>query len=445
MPARASDVDACPGALRLHTAADGPLARVRLPGGLLTGRRLAVLAGLATEFGDGHLELTSRANVQLRALRGADPAVLAARLSAAGLLPSETHETVRNIAAPPLAGATIRALVEDLDRGLCADPALAALPGRFLFAVGPVPLSADLSAVPASDPTSAVPASNPTSAVPASDPPAAPGGAFAILFAGHDLGVRVPAGLVVTALLTAAGAFLDERAAATPGAPAWRLHELPDGPARIAARTAEALGTGDRSLTGRGETAGALSGAPLSPAGQVLRSDPDVPGRPEDATMIGTLPQPDGLLAVGALVPLGRLGGEALRLLTTADRLVVTPGRGVLVCDLTPEAARRWARALTEAGLPVDPGSRWAGVTACAGRPGCAKSLADVRADADATTAYSDGLPVHWIGCARGCGSPSGPHVRVEATPAGYAVTRLPGGETDTGDTAHAVAAARRI
>jgi precorrin-3B synthase len=123
---------------------------------------------------------------------------------------------------------------------------------------------------------------------------------------------------------------------------------------------------------------------------------------------------------------------------------VVTPWRGVIVPDLTPEAARRWAQALADAGLPVEPTSRWSGVTACAGRPGCAKSLADVRTDADDSSTRSDGLPVHWIGCARGCGSPSGPHVRVEATPTGYAVTRQPGGETFTGDTTHAVAAARR-
>ncbi|MEU4218438.1 precorrin-3B synthase, partial [Actinoplanes sp. NPDC026623] len=82
---------------------------------------------------------------------------------------------------------------------------------------------------------------------------------------------------------------------------------------------------------------------------------------------------------------------------------------------------------LAEAGLEVAAGSRWAGVTACAGRPGCAKSLADVRHDADATTTAGTGLPVHWVGCERGCGSPAGPHVRVEATGSGYRV-RSPGG-----------------
>ncbi|MCM4078374.1 precorrin-3B synthase [Paractinoplanes hotanensis] len=446
MPARNSDIDACPGALRLHSAADGPLARVRLPGGLLTGERLAVLGELCAEFGDGHLELTSRANVQLRALRVADPAVLAVRLSAAGLLPSETHETVRNVVAPPLADSTLRTLVEQLDVALCADPALAALPGRFLFAVGDVSLAADLAAVPT-------------------------GGEFTILFAGRDLGVRVPVDQVGPALLTGANAFLTERAATPVGAPAWRLHELPDGPDRVAERVAAALDlprpvpgpdperpsalslpvpdSEAAALAGAlpitGSNAAALAGAlPVTGSNAAALAGALPITGSNAAALVGLLPQADGLVAVGALVPLGRLGGAALRLLATARRLVVTTARGVIVPDLTPEAARRWARALAEAGLEVEGTSRWVGVTACAGRPGCAKSLADVRADADGASAYSDGLPVHWVGCARGCGSPSGPHVRVEATPDGYAVTRQPGGKTYTGDPARAVAAARR-
>jgi precorrin-3B synthase len=368
-PIRQSDVDACPGALRLHAAADGPLARVRLPGGGLTGARLAVLAELTRRWGDGCLELTSRANVQLRALKDADPAVLAARLAAAGLLPSETHETVRNIAAPALAGPQSRALVHELDAGLCGDPALAGLPGRFLFAIGAVPAAADVAAVPHDD-------------------------GFAVLFAGADAGLRVPPAAVVPALLAAAHAFLAERSTGT----AWRLHELPDGPARVAARTAAVLGV-------------ALGpGAAVAP----------VPV----AALVGALPQEDGLVAAGAMVPLGRLDGAQMAILARADRLVITPERGVLVADLRPAEALAWLAELAAAGLPVEAESRWSGVTACAGRPGCAKSLADVRADADAaTTAFVGGLPVHWVGCSRGCGSPPGRHVRVEATPSGYTVS----------------------
>ncbi|MFD0350157.1 hypothetical protein ACFQ0M_37235 [Kitasatospora aburaviensis] len=89
------------GALRLHTADDGALARVRLPGGLLTERQALALAEAATALGDGGLEVTSRGNVQLRGLAAGCGAELGARLRAVGLLPSDTHERVRNIVASP--------------------------------------------------------------------------------------------------------------------------------------------------------------------------------------------------------------------------------------------------------------------------------------------------------------------------------------------------------
>ncbi|WP_245908524.1 precorrin-3B synthase [Pseudosporangium ferrugineum] len=392
-----AEADACPGALRLHDAADGPLARIRIPGGRLTGARIAALRGLAREWGDGHAELTSRANLQLRALRGAPPAELAERLAAAGLLPSATHELVRNIAGSPLLGDP--APVTALDAALCADPALAALPGRFLFAIddgsGDVAFSADVASLPSG----------------------------AILFAGRDLGLRVPAGAAAGALLTAAHAFLrlaGQDVAAGRRRP-WRVRELADGPARMAAETAAALGI--------------------------------APGEPDPSLRRPPLREPIGIVgsgarvAVGALVPLGRLGDAALRALESAPELVITPWRGVVVPELTPPEARAWVRTLAGAGLDVSPGSRWAGVTACAGRPGCAKSLADVRSDADAATRAGSGLPVHWVGCARGCGSPAGPHVRVEATGSGYAVgtvDRPPGRPVPVGEVAAAVAVLRK-
>jgi precorrin-3B synthase len=125
--------------------------------------------------------------------------------------------------------------------------------------------------------------------------------------------------------------------------------------------------------------------------------------------------------------------------------LVVTPQRGVIVADLTPPSIESWLAALAEAGLVVEPGSPWAGVTACAGRPGCAKALADVRADAAESLPAEGGPAVHWVGCARGCGSPAGDHVRIEATGDGY-VVRAPGFEASgpARDVAGLLAAARR-
>ncbi|WP_305782564.1 precorrin-3B synthase [Symbioplanes lichenis] len=396
--------DACPGALRLHEAADGPLARIRVPGGRISGAQLGTLRELAAAWGDGHVELTSRANLQLRALTGVPETRLADRLAAAGLLPSDTHELVRNIAASPLISGRDAGLVRELDEALCADAGLAGLPGRFLFAIddgaGDVAYAADVAALRLGT-----------------------GGAgrFAMLFAGRDVGLRVGRATVVSALLTAARAFLVqvEGAVATGARRSWRVRELTDGPGLLGRDTARAL---DITL------------------GEV---DPEL-RRPGVQEPIGVVPQGDGRVAVAALVPLGRLDDRQLRVLAGADELVFTPWRGVVLPGVAPEAADEWLDALAGAGLEVGAGSRWVGVTACAGRPGCAKSLADVRHDADAATVAGDGLPVHWVGCARGCGSPAAAHVRVEATVGGYAVTvrsgssagRVSDGETTGNSTA---------
>ena len=94
----------------------------------------------------------------------------------------------------------------------------------------------------------------------------------------------------------------------------------------------------------------------------------------------------------------------------------ITPWRSVVV----PVGAD----GLEEVGLVTAADSVWEGVTACAGKPGCAKALADVRADAARLmpTFNRDGQRVHWSGCERRCGKPAGGFVDVVAVGDGYLV-----------------------
>ncbi|MEU7879074.1 precorrin-3B synthase [Microbispora bryophytorum] len=377
--------DACPGALQVHVAADGALARVRVPGGALTAGALRELAACAGELGNGVIELTSRANVQVRGL--ADPAAFAARTAAAELLPSATHERVRNIVASPLSGRSatsvldVRPLVAALDAGLCGRPALAGLPGRFLFALDDgtgdvLGLGADVTLV------------------------AQPGGDVTLLLAGEPVG-SVTAGDAVAVALTAAEVFQSVRG------DAWRVAELPDGPATIAAR-----------LTARHH--GRLPGrAPVA----VTAAEP---------RRGGVFAQVDGRVAVDVIVPLGRLTTAQAGLLAdlTPAEVRLTPWRTVVLPDLAPEAAGPVTAALTGAGLVTDPASPYARLSACTGRPGCAKALADVQADALrwAETGMPElpelrGGPIHWAGCERRCGRPRGRVTDVVATPGGYRVS----------------------
>jgi precorrin-3B synthase len=371
--------DACPGALQTHAAADGALARVRVPGGALGRAQLRDLAAAARELGDGALELTSRGNVQLRGLQPGSEAELGERLAAAGLLPSATHETARNVLASVLSGRSgglldVRSWVPAFDAALCADPRLADLPGRYLAAFddgrGDVAgLGADVGLL------------------------ALDAGTVALVLAGVDSGLRTGADGAVPLALAATRAFLDVRE--QQGGTAWRVAELLDGRERIA-----------EALDGAREEPRPVPQAPaVGPAGAVV--------------------QDDGRTALVAVVPLGRLTADQADLLaeTSAGDLQLTPWRSIVLPDLAGAAA---AAELVAAGLALDPGSPWLRVTACAGRPGCAKSLADVRSDVvRAVTAGAlpaGGARQHWVGCGRRCGRPAGEVVDVVATGEGYCV-----------------------
>ncbi|WP_431968593.1 precorrin-3B synthase [Nocardia sp. bgisy134] len=386
--------DSCPGVLRLHQAADGPLARIRVPGGRLTPEQVLALAAAASELGDGAIELTSRGNLQLRQVR--DAAELTARATAAGLLPSRTHERVRNIVASPLSGrvgglADVRGLVGALDARLCAEARLAELPGRVLFTLDDG--RGDVSAL---DGDIGVHAVGPDE--------------FALLLAGADTRVRVAGSEAVDIVLAASASFLEVSSGQ------WRLHEIADGPARIV----ESLG--------------------LAPGAERVEILPvqDVP--------IGWLNQDDGLVALGAGVRLGALDARVAEFVAAIERpVIVTPWRSLVIADLDEWAAEQVVRVLAPMGLIFDAASPWLHVSACAGQPGCAKSLTDVRADVTAAvesgrvlaegastdTAHEQAVPAeevrvagrqHWSGCDRRCGRPRGEVTDVVATPDGYRV-----------------------
>lgn len=391
--------DACPGTLRLHRADDGALARVRIPGGVLSTAQADVLGELAERLGDGELHLTSRGNVQLRGLRPDCGGELASRMGESGLLPSERHERVRNIVASPLSGLDglgqrdVRPWLSALDELVCASDLTTELSGRFLFALddgrGDVdPLGADVTLLARAD------------------------GDAALRIGPAESVLRIPGAHAPRAALIAAETFLD----VARGSGVWRVTDLrTDGGILLDQVVRRLRQAGIRATRTTGPTHPARSAAPVP----------------------GVVDGPYETVALCVGVPLGRIGAEQWRALTRAARqreggggeLRLTPWRGVVVPGVERERAAAELAALGPAGLISGPRSPWTGVGACIGRPGCAKSLADVRAGATAALGPVGALPVYWSGCERRCGHPRGAWVDVVAAPDGYRVSLVRDGE----------------
>jgi precorrin-3B synthase len=374
--------------------------RVRLPGGGLSASALLALAAACDQYADGSLHLTSRGNLQLRGVGPASAEALAGVVQGAGLLPAPAHECVRNILASPLSGrrpaslASVDALTAELDDALCRRPHLAALPGRFLIAVDDgcgdvVGAGADIVLQ------------------------ARGGGLFAVLLCGLPTGLVVPEFEAVSLALAAAEAFLAERDAQ--GGTAWRLSELADGPGRVLTRL-------DPLPPGPAE--------PSAPGAEFMISQVMAPA----VVAPGLTEQTDGRFAVVALTPLGLVTHEQALALAAAAQLSSAPQQGphaplrithwrrVVLRDLELPAALAARELLDAAGLPVTHDTAWQRVTACTGRPGCATALADVQAAASAFVAMAapGGPALHWAGCGRGCGTPSGPVAVAVAATGGF-------------------------
>ncbi|MFC3244701.1 precorrin-3B synthase [Gordonia humi] len=351
--------DRCPGVFRTHTAADGELARIRVPGGVIDAAALEALALAADEYGDGAIEITVRGNLQVRGI--SDVAGFGAAVTAAGLAGDADHDRVRNIATSPLTGrigglADLRPVADELGAHLTAQSWSSGLSGRFWFGLDDgrgdvLAHRTDVTGV-AVDADSAV-----------------------VVVDGRAVGGPMPLADLPATMAHAASTFHDLADGA------WRIGDLP------AARLAE--------LHERLETV-----------------DRRIPDAVHPDPRVGWFEQSDGRVVLGAVVPFGRLTAEQARYAAAVGRPVtVTAEREILIGDLDEAVAETVVRVLAPLGFVFDARSPWVSLTACTGSPGCVRSLADVRHDLRRHVAarhLDDDTPSaeHWVGCARGCGSP---------------------------------------
>jgi precorrin-3B synthase len=145
----------CPGALRPMQSGDGLVVRIRPPMGRLTPAQAQAIAQAAETHGNGILDLSARANLQLRGVTEASHPHLIDDLRAQGLIdPDIETETLRNLIVTPFRDPETTALAATLTAALTRMPHL---PGKFGFALdtGPRPVlthgSADIRVERAAD------------------------------------------------------------------------------------------------------------------------------------------------------------------------------------------------------------------------------------------------------------------------------------------------------
>ncbi|MFY0660586.1 MAG: precorrin-3B synthase [Shimia sp.] len=93
----------CPGAYKPMMSGDGLVVRVRPVMARLTQEQALGLCETADRFGSGLIDLTSRANLQIRGVKEADHGAVLAALHKLNLLPDDPAlESRRNILIPPL-------------------------------------------------------------------------------------------------------------------------------------------------------------------------------------------------------------------------------------------------------------------------------------------------------------------------------------------------------
>jgi precorrin-3B synthase len=363
----------CPGALRPMQSGDGLIVRVRPPSATLRPQDLGALADAARQFGNGHIDLTRRANLQIRGAREASLSDLHDVIARLGLLDANAEgEAVRNIMINPLAGIDptemldVRPIAGELARWLTSDRSLWALPSKFGFIVDG-------------------------------------GGVLSLGEQRADVRLVAIGAQIAIGIETRAG--IEWLGSTAPGAAAAVATEIGLIFIRAASR--------DKRQRMRD-----LSDERLAAIRSAMRSRLDaMHGHPRKADAspdrIGLIELGEARFAVGIAAPFGRIETDQLRKLTEVmashgvEEVRLSPWRALYARVPSRQAAQLILDAAEREGLITDPRDPLLPIEACPGAPGCRSTVLDTRGDGRRLAAllprFGFAGTVHVSGCAKGC------------------------------------------
>jgi len=359
----------CPSLLAPMVSGDGLLVRVKPSAATLTLAQAQSLAQAALRDGNGMIELTNRANLQIRGLSPETVDAFAAAMQAEGLAANDgPFEQIRNVLASPLGpedlSATFNshALAGELEAALAQSPELHRLPPKFGVLIdggGALSLAGHEADIMLR----------------------AHSGGLGLWIGGSDLAAHVQPGSAVEAALALALAFLTLGSSRTP--PPRRMRDL-------------VSQMGSAAIFAKAGLAASPRTPPVAPAARPMSG----PGWLSLGLPFGQIEAPRLLSLIGKARALG------------AEAFHCTPWRAFVVSGLAEAAIedlQHWARS---AGLIISPDDPRLTIAACPGYPHCASGRTQSRADAErlARSGLASGTSLHVSGCEKGCAQPKAAH-----------------------------------
>lgn len=386
-----SDLPTCPGLFRGSRARDGILSRMRIPGGILTVPQCLAIANLADRYSSGCLQVTNRANLQIRDLKSPVSPEVWQALQALGLASRCVEiDPIRNIMASPTAGIDraqlldTRLLVTAWDNYLQTHPELSELSPKFSvgFDGGESVAIADtrndilLEATQTSSDSATV---------------------LCLFLNGKNTKIYLEISGVISVLAALANTYLEyskSRPQIQGKKPRLR-HLLADwGMANYLERVEQKL--------------------PFT----WQKSSIELPPRAiEPYSHLGTHPQQQsGLCYTGIALPLGRLKPQQLRNLANlaqtfaSGTLRLTPKQNLLISDVPYHQISELEKSIDRLGLHSSATRPDSCLVACAGSSGCASAATDTQshalqlaADLAQKLTLDRPINIHFSGCEKSC------------------------------------------
>ncbi|MGM3307551.1 precorrin-3B synthase [Anabaena sp. WFMT] len=384
---------ACPGLFYNISAQDGILSRVRIPGGILDNEQCQFIANIADNCGGGYVDVTNRANLQIREIKTGINIEILQRLQELGLgSANPTVDHIRNIMTSPTAGIDPQELIDTQpfvkawDDYITEHPHLAGLSAKFSVGFdggGKVSVQNCVN-----DITFAAISEN--------------GNVYFQLYlsfgekgkAPKNTGILLKPDECLPVLAVLADVYLDHI-----GVTSQRKRRLRE--------VINDLGV---------ENYLCLAFQPLVPNYfSQLPAQTDMITVPADS--IGIHPQKQaGLFYIGVVLPLGRLETWQMRRLADLaakygnGNLRLTPWQNLLVTDIPKKQVAEVETEITSLGLNISPTNIKTSLVACSGKRGCAASATETKDHALELADYLENhitlehpINIHFSGCVKSC------------------------------------------